>query len=410
MFHLFARHLLSQGKKDRVFMSCIAIIPARGGSKGIPGKNLKKINGRSLLQRSIEAALFSENVDKVYVSSDDARILAEAVRSGAEAIKRPAEYASDTASSESALLHALNVVKLKEGLPDRIVFIQCTSPFIATKDVDGILTSMDREGADCALSVTPFHGFLWKPSENDGVFPVGHEKHFRPRRQDREDVYLETGAIYAMNVAKFIEKEHRFFDKVAHYVMEPMRSLEIDEPLDLKLCEEIARELENEVNRDKFLPKQVEALLLDFDGVLTDDLAIIDENGKEAVTVSRSDGMGIERLRNNTDVFIGVVSKEKNKVVAKRCEKLKVECLHGIENKVEVIQRWAKEYSFDLANVIYVGNDLNDLPVFDIVGLSVSPQDANVLVKEKADFVLVAKGGRGAVREICEIIISYTSK
>lgn len=386
-------------------MKCVAIIPARGGSKGIPGKNLKLIAGRSLLQRAIDAAKGSPRVAEVYVTSDDASILAEAERCGATAIQRPGELANDTASSESALLNALGEIERTGTTPDQILFIQCTSPFLQAKDVDGLIRAMDEEQADCALTVAPFHGFLWKLG-TDGVEAVGHDKAVRPRRQDREPIFLETGAAYLMKAETFKIVQHRFFGKVAHYVMDPIRSIEIDEPLDLQIAEQVARDIEQSANAARYLPSQTRALLLDFDGVMTDDCAIVNEDGVESVKVSRADGMGLERLRKLTDVKIAIVSKETNPVVSARCRKLGLKCIQGVNDKQGTVTQWAKESGVDLKDIVYVGNDVNDLPVFPIVGLSVTPSDARKEVQARAGLVLDAEGGRGAVREICELIIS----
>lgn len=384
-------------------METVAIIPARGGSKGIPGKNLKQINGRSLLQRAVEAARGSQLVTQVYVTSDDEAILAEAERCGARTIRRPAELANDTASSESALLHAIDEIEAGGVTLDRVVFIQCTSPFLRTADLDGLLSAMTDEGADCGLTVTSFHGFLWSPSD-DGVQPVGHRKDHRPRRQDRDPVFLETGGAYVMKAEGFKAARHRFFGKVAHYVVDNASAMEIDEPLDLQIAHEIADSLETRQGID-VLPDKVSALLLDFDGVLTDDLAIVDQNGKEAVSVSRSDGMGIERLKKLTDIHVSVVSKETNPVVAARCKKLKVRCVQGLEDKVANVTAWSKEAGIPMSEIVFIGNDLNDLPLFPLVGLAVAPSDAFQPVLKSAGYILSKPGGRGAVREMCELLI-----
>jgi len=384
-------------------MRSIAIIPARGGSKGIPGKNLKKINGSSLLQRAIEAAHRSATVTEVFVTSDAPEILREAERHGAGTIHRPIDLASDTASSESALLHALDELEARGIDLDIVVFLQCTSPFISPDEVDGVVAQIVDKNADCALTVTPFHGFLWRP-ESLGLSPLGHEKDSRPRRQDREPVFLETGAAYAMRADQFRREKHRFFGVVGQHVVSQKQAVEIDEPVDLEIAKILDRGI-RPPNLNDLPIAQVGALLLDFDGVLTDDLAIVDQHGKESVTVSRSDGMGIERLKKLSNIEVFVISKETNPVVAARCRKLNVPCLHGVENKAVKIQAWANDKGIALSEIVFVGNDLNDLPVFPLIGLSVAPADAFDSVRSSADIVLSKSGGRGAVREICERLI-----
>ena len=120
----------------RVSPRVIAIIPARGGSKGVPGKNLRRVGGRSLVARAVDACLAARLVDAVYVSTDDADIAKSAEAAGAEVIMRPAQLSGDTASSEAALLHALDQLIMVDDEPEVLVFVQCTSPFIASDDLD----------------------------------------------------------------------------------------------------------------------------------------------------------------------------------------------------------------------------------------------------------------------------------
>jgi CMP-N-acetylneuraminic acid synthetase len=129
-----------------VNISAIAIIPARGGSKGIPDKNLQTVGGVSLLARTISACLQSDSITTVYVSTDSDRIAEVASNCGAQVIRRPVEISGDKASSESALLHALGEIEKETSLPQNVLFAQCTSPFIHT------LTSMVF--LDCSRTMT----------------------------------------------------------------------------------------------------------------------------------------------------------------------------------------------------------------------------------------------------------------
>lgn len=216
---------------------CYAIIPARGGSKGIEDKNLRKIGGKSLIRRSVEVALAANCVDQVFVSTDSENIAAAAVEAGAVIIDRPAELSGDQASSETALLHAIEWWNENDyGEPLNIVFLQCTSPLTLPEDIDGTFRAMADADADCALSVAPFHYFLWHSTPN-GAVGVNHDKEKRQLRQDREPEFLESGAVYVMNTSGFVQAGHRFFGKTAMYETPPERVLEIDDPVDLKLAE-----------------------------------------------------------------------------------------------------------------------------------------------------------------------------
>ena len=137
------------------------MIPARGGSKGIPGKNLKEVGGVPLVARSIQAAQASALVTRVVVSTDDDAIASVSLEYGADVVRRPDALADDTASSESALLHALDLFADEGPLPASIVFLQCTSPFTTGEQIDRVLTALQPE-RHRVPAVAPWHGFLWR--------------------------------------------------------------------------------------------------------------------------------------------------------------------------------------------------------------------------------------------------------
>ena len=221
-----------------VRVSAVAIIPARGGSKGVPGKNLTVVGGRSLVGRAVTAARDAARVDLVVVSTDDGAIRAAAVDAGAEVILRPAELSGDDASSESAVLHALDAYRTNGREFDVVVMIQCTSPFTTAADIDGTIACLDDPGVDCAFTAARSHGFLWREGGGPcGAVAVNHDAAVRDRRQDRPPEYVETGAVYVMRTAGFRAARHRFFGRAAIYEVPASRSLEIDEPADLVLAE-----------------------------------------------------------------------------------------------------------------------------------------------------------------------------
>ena len=216
----------------------LALIPARGGSKGIPGKNLQKVGGVPLVCRSIRAAQASHGVGRVVVSTDDDAIAAAAEVEGAGVIRRPAAIAGDTASSESALLHALDVLEQEGPLETELVFLQCTSPFTTGAQIDAVLAALNPERCNSSFAVAPWHGFLWR-ADGRGI---NHDpEQPRQRRQDLEPAFLETGAIYAMRVAAFRRCGSRFCRPSIPVVLEQMGP-EIDTPDDLALCRSIAEQ------------------------------------------------------------------------------------------------------------------------------------------------------------------------
>nr|WP_165770512.1 acylneuraminate cytidylyltransferase [Brevibacterium aurantiacum] len=372
----------------------VAIIPARGGSKGIPLKNLQKVAGVSLLARAINAAKSTPSIDRVVVSTDHDGIAAEAIRAGAEVSHRPADIAGDSATSESALIYTL--ANLGEEF-DTTVFMQCTSPFIDSASIDNAVAAVRDGEADVVFSAVEDHSFLWRLDDGESAVAVGHEASFRPRRQDRAKHYNETGAFYVMRTDGLLENEHRFFGRVTIEEVPPEHAREIDDMSDLSLVRAIASTQETAQVID------VDALVTDFDGVHTDDGAYVDEDGNEQVRVHRGDGMGVSRLV-KSGLPVMILSKERNPVVTRRAEKLHVDVTQGIDNKAQVLTSWIEEQGLDAARVAYVGNDINDLEAFDVVGWPIAVADAHPKVLAAARVVLDRPGGKGAVREVCDLI------
>ena len=214
----------------------LALIPARGGSKGIVHKNLQSVGGIPLVSRCVLAALNSQRITRVVVTTDDAGIEAAAVDAGAQVVRRPADISGDLASSESALLHALTELEQQGALESTLVFLQCTSPFTSGHQIDRVLAALDQPELNSSFAVRPWHGFLWR-ADGGGI---NHDPSLpRQRRQDLEPAYLETGAIYAMRTAPFRRIGSHFCAPWQPVVL-PDSGPEIDTPEDLALCRSIA--------------------------------------------------------------------------------------------------------------------------------------------------------------------------
>ncbi|MCX0245638.1 acylneuraminate cytidylyltransferase [Streptomyces drozdowiczii] len=393
----------------------LAVIPARGGSKGVPAKNLARVGGVPLVARAVNACLASGEVTDVVVTTD-APAVAEAARAAAEAlgesgrlhcVQRPEEIAGDTATSEAAVLHALDAYEALRGrTADVVLLVQCTSPFVTREDIDGVAAAVAREGADTALTVAPFHGFLWRDGTavEDHNYGVNHDKRVRPRRQDRPEDLLETGAAYAMDAAGFRTHRHRFFGHTALVRTDPARVLEIDDPHDLARARALAPLLDPAP-----LPTldDIDAVVLDFDGTQTDDRVLVDSEGRETVAVHRGDGLGIAALR-KAGVPLLILSTEQNPVVAARARKLRVPVLHGVDRKDLALKQWCDEQSLAPERVMYVGNDVNDLPCFALAGWPVAVASAHDSVRAAARAVTTTPGGSGAIREIAAWLLGPT--
>ncbi len=395
----------------------LAVIPARGGSKGVPGKNLAPVGDAPLVARAVRECRGARLLTGVVVSTDDPGIATAAHAAGAEVIERPPQISNDTATSESAVLHAMGVYEERHGAGiDVVLLVQCTSPFLTREEIDGVAAAI-LDGADSALTVAPFHGYVWREDgEHTGGYGVNHDKSFRPRRQDRPQDLLETGAVYGMRAEGFRTAKHRFFGRTELVRADAARVLEIDDPHDLARARALAPLLDGgrasvaaEPFPDAFvdyLPTRddIDAVVLDFDGTQTDDRVLVDSDGREVVAVHRGDGLGIAALR-RAGLPLLILSTEENPVVAARARKLRIPVLHGIDRKDLALKQWCEEQGIAPERVLYAGNDVNDLPCFDLVGWPVAVASAHDVVRGAARAVTSAAGGAGAIREIASWIL-----
>ena len=378
-------------------MTTVAVIPARGGSKGVPRKNLLPIGGLPLVARAIAAARATAQVDRVIVSTDSAAIADLARAHGAEVIDRPAAISGDTASSEQALLHALDLVEC-----DIVVLLQPTSPFIDPAALGRAIDRGRRGENDVVFSAFETYAFLWQ-SSSTGVIGVNHDAASRPRRQDREPQFRENGAFYVMRAEGFREAQHRFFGRVGAELVDESTAVVIDCAEQAQLASSIAAIVDLPAEID------VDAVVTDFDGVHTDDTAEIDHKGNERVSISRGDGLGVRLLR-EAGVPVLILSTEEHPVVMARAAKLRVDAQHGVGDKAAALTEWAAANGIALDRVAYVGNDINDLGCLAIVGWPIAVPGSHHSVLSAARLVLGHGGGAGAVRELAERVLRARTK
>lgn len=385
-------------------MEVLAIIPARGGSKAIPRKNLLPFCGKPLIAWTILSARAAPSVDRVVVSTDDPEIGAVARQYGAEVVWRPDEISDDRSSSEAALLHALERLELSgEYRPDLVVFLQCTAPLTTPDDIENVVQTLLSERADSALAVTDFHEFVWRQDGNNAV-GVNHDKSHRLMRQELSPTYVECGSVFVMRASGFRAARHRFFGKTAMCVVPRERYCDINDRSDVAVAELLMRRRLT-VQQESMIPADLKAVVFDFDGVFTDNRVFVDQNGSEAVDCSRADGLGISRLR-DLGLQLLVLSSETNPVVEARCRKLGLTVIDSTRNKWPILSDWLKQRGIQPHQAAYLGNDHNDLDCLSEVGCAVAVSDAYPEVKSAAHLVLSARGGRGAVREMCELLLN----
>ena len=214
-----------------------AIIPARGGSKGLPGKNIKQLNGKPLICHTIGEALKSNNLDQVFVSTDDPAIAKISKNCGAEIINRPDELAKDESPAIDAIFHAINAIKDTSD-KDIIILLQPTSPLRNATDIDAALDIFLKTDCDSVISMykvehSPYWCFKYK---GDTFKPLFGNKGLKMRRQELPDVYRPNGAIYITTIKNLYKNNGFYCDKIVPYIMPPKRSVDIDEEIDFKLA------------------------------------------------------------------------------------------------------------------------------------------------------------------------------
>lgn len=385
----------------------VAFIPVRGGSKSIPLKNIKPISGKPLVYWTVKAACGCKYIDKVYVATDSDKIreTVEAFKSGTEAelfskaqvIGRSAESASDTASTEFAMLEFAENYEF-----DNIVLVQATSPLLMSEDLEHGFEAFAEEGTDSVLSTVRQKRFHWGNDGNGFAHPTNYDVFHRPRRQEFDGYLVENGAFYITSKADLLKTKNRVSGNIKAIEMNEDTFFEIDEPSDWVIIEALMKK--NGITAPKEVP-EIKMFLTDCDGCLTDGGMYYSEHGDELKKFNTRDGMGFALLRKK-GIITGIITSEDVDLNRRRAEKLKLDILEsGCKDKAAAVKRICLEHGINLENVAYVGDDINDLEVVKMVGLGCCPADALPEVKDVADFVAKTKGGDGIIREVVEKIL-----
>jgi len=403
----------------------LALIPARGGSKGILRKNIRLFAGYPLIAWSIAAAKQSDLVTRVIVSTDDEEIAAVAREWGAETpFLRPAEFAQDNTTDLPVFEHALKWLADVEGYrPDVVIQLRPTSPIRPRTMVDDAIRVLaNHTDADCVRGVVPAaqNPFkMWRfNGDSKPLQPLlevaGIDEPYNAPRQILPPVYWQTGHIDAILVSTITQKKSLTGDVIYPLLIDPKYTVDIDTLPDWAKYEALVYsglEMVSPGKSRRAMPETIKMIICDFDGVVTDNLVITDQDGKESVSASRSDSMHIKTLREK-GIELMILSSEPNPVVMARAKKMSVDAIHniGMQNKGLVMRELLEQKNIKAENVIFLGNDLNDLPCFEIAGWSVAVADAYPEVLRAADLVLTKTGGHGAIRELCEIVLKQLSQ
>jgi YrbI family 3-deoxy-D-manno-octulosonate 8-phosphate phosphatase len=378
----------------------IAFVPVRAGSRSIRLKNLRDFCGRPLVAWCLRALQASTRVDRIVVSTDGDAI-AEAVL-GLDLPKvvvhrRSAETATDTASTESAMLEYIASAALSDD--DLFLLVQATSPFTRAEDIDGAFALYDRGGVDSILSGVRSKRFFW----GDDGKPVNYDPAARPRRQDFGGYLMENGALYLNRVGNIRAHANRLSGRVAVYEMSEYTGVELDEETDWVVAETLFRQ-----NLPTYFPAlpDIRILLSDVDGVLTDAGMYYGESGEELKKFNTRDGMGFDLLR-GCGIKIGIITGEDTAMVTRRAKKLKMDHLYqGIRDKLPVVERICAAEGLELHQVAYVGDDVGDLTPLQAVGFAACPRTAEPAIKRIAHYICTRGGGEGCVREVAEMIMA----
>lgn len=397
----------------------LAIIPARGGSKGIPRKNIRNFAGHPLIAYSIAAALQSQRVTRVIVSTDDAEIAEVARAYGAEVpFLRPAELAQDSTLDLPVFQHALAWLTANEAYaPDVVVQLRPTSPIRPVGLVDeAVHILLEHPEADSVRGVVPAgqnpHK-MWRIDLQTGQMKnlldvPGVPEPYNAPRQLLPPVYWQTGHVDAIRPSTILEKNSMSGEVILPVMIEPRYTVDIDSLADWKRAEWLVwhggLEMVYPDRLRRPLPETVALVVFDFDGVLTDNRVWVDSEGHEFVAAYRSDSLGIQALQ-RSGIQTLVLSTETDGAVAARCRKMGVPVLQGITDKAARLTEYLRENNLDAREVLFVGNDVNDLPCFDVVGCAVAVGDAQPEVLRQADLILTRPGGHGAVRELCDLLL-----
>ncbi len=376
----------------------LAFILARGGSKGVPRKNIRPLNGRPLIDYVIQSAKASKVFEDVWVSTEDAEIAAVATNvCGAKVFDRDPATATDTAKCEVAVKQFIDA---HPGY-DIYCMIQATQPLILPEHFIEGYNLLSKGSHDTLLTGTISHAFHW--SNGTIIHPQNYDYNNRPNRQEWSGGFVENGGFYMFTAEHFARTSCRLGGRVGGVKMPKQSSVEIDEMSDWYIMEILAaRYAYNTLDASR-----VKLVCFDVDGVLTDCTATYGKEGEMYKTFNHRDGHGIFLLK-EAGYSVAFVSKSDSPMISMRAKALKINtCSVGVMDKGAEVERIAKELGLTLDQVAYMGDDVIDMPALRIVGLPGCPSDAHEKVRVVCKWMSKHPGGKGAAREFCDVILEH---
>ena len=380
-------------------MSVIAFVPARRGSKSIPLKNIKNFCGKPLIFWNLKE-LQNSDVDEIVVATDSVEIK-DVVNSfkfpKVKVYDRNPENALDNSSTESVMLEYINSSNLSDN--NIFMLVQLTSPFTTRKHFNEGLKLIKNHNS--LLSCVQSKRFSWS---EDGK-PINYDVNNRPRRQDFQGTLIENGAFYISSVVAIKETKNRISGDIGVYQMPEYTYTEIDEPEDWIVAESLMKRFV--LKKDKIDFSKIKIFLSDVDGVLTDAGMYYTESGDEMKKFCTYDGMGFQLLQ-KTGVKVGILTTEDRQLNRRRAKKLGLDFdFHGVKNKLQIVKDLCEKANINLAEVAYIGDDVNCFELLSNVGVAACPSNAVEKIKLIPNIIqLEENGGEGAVREFVELILS----
>ncbi len=398
----------------------LAVVQARGGSKGLPRKNLRLLAGHPLVAYSVASARASKGVTRVVISTDDEEIAEVARQYGADVpFMRPPELAADDTPDFPLFEHALAwLAEHEDYRPSFVIQLRPTTPLRPRGMLDEAIAILRADpAADCVRGVTipkqtPYK--MWRDGQDGCLLPLMETEFAEPYNMPRQylpNSYWQTGHVDVIRTTTITHKHSLTGTRVRPIMVDVNFCVDIDTLVDFDLAEEAIHQKHLDIDFPRPVaagplrgwPDPIGLLVFDFDGVFTDNRVYVFEDGHEAVACSRGDGMGVSLLR-TAGVPMAVLSTEMNSVVAARCRKLGLECQHGLADKRSALAALAREERGTGQRGlrgqrcqrpgVHGGGRIRDRR-----GGRSSP------AHEKADFVLSERGGSGAVRELCDLLL-----